>query len=67
MNVLARNIMSYSGSCRQNFTAGQVGRADVVTGFFLNDYYLEALCGNLVRSPRASEGYLHADAAFCFS
>ena len=48
MNVLARNIMSYSGSCRQNFTAGQVGRADVVTGFFLNDYYLEALCGNLV-------------------
>lgn len=48
LNVLARNIMSYTGSCRQNFTPGQVGRADVVASIFLNDYYQEQLCGNLI-------------------
>jgi hypothetical protein len=48
MNVLARNIMSYTGSCRQNFTPGQVGRADLIANFFLNDYYREQLCGNLI-------------------
>lgn len=48
MNVLARNIMSYTGSCRQNFTPGQVGRADLIANFFLNDYYQEQLCGNLI-------------------
>jgi hypothetical protein len=48
MNVLARNIMSYTGACRQNFTPGQVGRADQVANIFLNDYYQEQLCGNLI-------------------
>jgi hypothetical protein len=48
MNVLARNIMSYTGSCRQNFTPGQVVRADDIANFFLNDYYKEDLCGNLI-------------------
>jgi hypothetical protein len=48
MNVLARNIMSYTGSCRQNFTPGQVVRADAYANFVLNDYYREDLCGNLV-------------------
>ncbi|MBX2892690.1 MAG: hypothetical protein KF734_17305 [Saprospiraceae bacterium] len=48
LNVLARNIMSYTGSCRQNFTPGQVGRADLIANFFLNDYYQEQLCGNLI-------------------
>ena len=48
LNVLATNIMSYTGGCRTKFTSGQVGRADQIANFILNDYYQEQLCGNLL-------------------
>ncbi len=48
LNVLATNIMSYTGGCRAKFTSGQVNRADQFANFVLNDYYQEQLCGNLL-------------------
>jgi hypothetical protein len=48
LNILARNLMSYTGSCGQNFTPGQVGRADQIANTFLNDYYQDQFCGNLI-------------------
>ncbi len=44
LEILVRNIMSYTGSCRQNFTPGQVERADQIANLLLNDYYQEQLC-----------------------
>jgi hypothetical protein len=47
MDVVAKNIMSYTGVCRANFTPGQRARADQLANFFLNDYYQEQFCGTL--------------------
>jgi hypothetical protein len=48
LNILARNFMSYTFACANDFTPGQVKRADDLANFFLNDYYEENLCGNLL-------------------
>jgi hypothetical protein len=37
-NVLAKNFMSYTGACRQEFTPGQRNRADQIFNFYLHDY-----------------------------
>ena len=47
-NILAKNLMSYTGACRQDFTLGQISLADQNMTIFLDPYYREELCGNLI-------------------
>jgi hypothetical protein len=46
-NILARNHMSYTGACRQEFTPGQIARADQIFNFYWKDYYEPLACGSL--------------------
>jgi hypothetical protein len=46
-NVLAKNFMSYTGGCRQEFTLGQKERADQIFSFFLKYYYQPDFCNSL--------------------
>ncbi len=46
-DVLVKNYMSYTGSCRHQFTPGQLKRANDVANFYFNDYYQPELCGSL--------------------
>jgi len=47
-NILARNYMSYTGSCRTEFTPGQKTRASEVFQSNLFGYYEPDFCGNMV-------------------
>ncbi len=46
-DVLVKNYMSYTGTCRQEFTPGQIARADLYCNTTLNEYYQEDLCSSL--------------------
>jgi hypothetical protein len=46
-DVLVKNYMSYTGSCRQQFTPGQLKRANDISNLYFNDYYQSDLCGTL--------------------
>lgn len=47
MDILVKNIMSYTGVCAQEFTPGQVARADLMYQLFLGNLLKPELCSTM--------------------